>query len=251
MGSCYIKDVIHTCHCYKGYEEEPEHPNWTIFADRLDKVHYFNTNKQSYEWCLTYAIYCLFVNCEGDSADYDDYDRKADCLNFTYEPYKDNCACAAWAAAGYFKSAGQWYKTPKIGDFIFFKNSKYKTDYNPEGIYHGGLVIDVDDNRVYTSEGNKNTGGSPGIVGEYDYSLNYNAIEGYGRPYYDGYERKQTENTGTNWDEVFTNLAWDCYEGKYGNGLDRKHAINGLGYGNIFSEVQKRVNMIVAGLIKK
>ena len=194
MGSLYKKDVIHTAHCYKGYEEEPEHPNWTIFAQRLDAVHYFNTDKQSVEWCLTYAIYCLFVNCEGDSEDYDDMDRKWDCLNFTYEPSKDNCACAAWAAAGYFKAAGEWYDTPEVGDFIFFKNKKYATDYNPEGIYHGGLVIGVDDGRVYTSEGNKNTGGSPGIVGEYDYSLNYNAIAGYGRPHYDGWEREESHD---------------------------------------------------------
>ena len=50
--------------------------------------------------------------------------------------------------------------------------------------------------------------------------------------------------------EIFTDIARDCYNGKYGNYPDRKHKVNALGYGNIYSEVQKRVNMMVAGLLK-
>ena len=53
------------------------------------------------------------------------------------------------------------------------------------------------------------------------------------------------------YEDQLTSIANDCIKGKYGNGLDRKHNVNALGYGNIYSEVQKRVNMIVAGLIKK
>ena len=67
-----------------------------------------------------------------------------------------------------------------------------------------------------------------------------------------GNEGKETENNGNNktWDEIFTDIARDCYNGKYGNYPDRKHKVNSLGYGNIYSEVQKRVNMMVAGLLK-
>ena len=53
------------------------------------------------------------------------------------------------------------------------------------------------------------------------------------------------------YEDQLTAIANDCIKGKYGFGLDRKHNVNALGYGNIYSEVQKRVNMIVAGLIKK
>lgn len=85
-------------------------------------------------------------------------------------------------SAQYYKSAGKYYKSnPKMGDQIFFKDSK--------GICHTGIVYDVDSKKVYTIEGN--TSGSSGVVAngggvfKKSYDLTYSKIDGYGRPTYD------------------------------------------------------------------
>lgn len=81
-------------------------------------------------------------------------------------------------SAQYFKNNGEWYSKPQRGDQIFFKNSS--------GICHTGLVYSVDNNYVYTIEGN--TSSAPGVeanggcVRRKAYSLGYNKIAGYGRP---------------------------------------------------------------------
>ena len=47
--------------------------------------------------------------------------------------------------------------------------------------------------------------------------------------------------------KIIDDLAHDCILGKYGNYPDRKHRINSLGYGNIYTQVQKRVNLMLYG----
>ena len=82
-------------------------------------------------------------------------------------------------SAQYFKKNGEWYSTPCRGDQIFFTNSS-------GGICHTGLVYSVDNNYVYTIEGNtSSTSGveaNGGCVRRKKYSLAYNRIAGYGRP---------------------------------------------------------------------
>lgn len=84
------------------------------------------------------------------------------------------------ASAQLYKNKNAWYKTPKVGDQIFFKNS--------QRIYHTGLVYKVDAKRVYTIEGN--TSGASGVIAngggvcKKSYALNYSKIAGYGRPKY-------------------------------------------------------------------
>lgn len=85
------------------------------------------------------------------------------------------------ASAQLYKNKGAWYKSPKVGDQIFFKNSKR--------ICHTGLVYKVTSTRVYTIEGN--TSGASGVVAngggvcKKSYALTYDRIAGYGRPKYD------------------------------------------------------------------
>lgn len=96
-------------------------------------------------------------------------------------------------AANYFKNKKQWKtKNPKVGDVIFFKNSTR--------ICHVGLVVKVDDNYVYTIEGN--TSGASGVVrnggmvyGLKKYALGYSKIAGYGRPAYDVEDDKSKNET--------------------------------------------------------
>ena len=81
-------------------------------------------------------------------------------------------------SANYYKNKKRWYTSnPKVGDQIFFKNSS--------GICHTGIVYKVDDNKVYTIEGN--TSGASGVVSngggvaQKSYSKTYSGIAGYGR----------------------------------------------------------------------
>jgi uncharacterized repeat protein (TIGR02543 family) len=91
------------------------------------------------------------------------------------------------ASAQLYKNKNAYYKSnPKVGDQIFFNNGTR--------ICHTGLVYKVDSNYVYTIEGN--TSGANGVVSngggvaKKKYALNYNRIDGYGRPKYDVEETK-------------------------------------------------------------
>ena len=84
-------------------------------------------------------------------------------------------------SAQLYKNKKAWYSTPKVGDQIFFKNSKR--------ICHTGLVYKVDSESVYTVEGN--TSGASGVIAngggvcKKSYLLTNSSIAGYGRPKYD------------------------------------------------------------------
>ena len=92
-------------------------------------------------------------------------------------------------SAQLYKNKKAWYKSPKVGDQIFFNNSK-------GGICHTGLVYKVDTLYVYTIEGNtSSTAGvvaNGGGVAKKKYLKTYNRIAGYGRPQYE--ENKTTTN---------------------------------------------------------
>lgn len=92
-------------------------------------------------------------------------------------------------SAQLYKNKNAWYKSPKIGDQIFFKNNTR--------ICHTGLVYDVDSKYVYTIEGNTSNGtavvANGGAVCRKKYLLTNPKIAGYGRPKYD----TATESTTT------------------------------------------------------
>lgn len=83
-------------------------------------------------------------------------------------------------SAALYKKMGAWYAVPKRGDQIFFQNSSR--------IYHTGLVYHVENDTVYTIEGNTSGGSSViangGAVCRKQYPINYSRIAGYGRPAY-------------------------------------------------------------------
>lgn len=249
MGSCYAKPVVDYalaqvgCSCGKTNE----------YSAMLDSVKYFNTEKNGYaDSCSIFVNACVLIGgCIDPSFFNDPEAAKWTALYMMYEPQDgSNAAAGCTQAAGYFKANNAWYTDPKDferGDQIFFWKSN-------KAIYHTGIIVDWNEDGIKVVEGNTTYEGISGMVGLKLYPYNSEKIAGVGRPRYDGwdYDNKPAEKPeATNWDKVFTDIAWDCYEGKYGNGLDRRHNVNALGYGNIFSEVQKRVNMIVAGLIKK
>ena len=119
-----------------------------------------NGNKQGVEWCAVFCIW-LFVICFGASV----------AQAVLYLPNK-SCAAGADYFMKYFKAKNKFYKTPKVGDMIFFSSgTKAK---------HVGLVVEVTSTQVKTIEGN-----SSNMVRRKSYKLSDKTILGYGRPNYD------------------------------------------------------------------
>lgn len=166
MGSCYIKDVLDVAREYIGYHEKGN--NWTIFAQCLDKINYFNSPKQNVAWCSTFLNFCILKACI--PADRSDSEKKWDALYFSFEPTRDNCACGVPYWKGYFKNNGALYSSPKVGDIAFI------------GSGHVGIVEKVNSSsKITTIEGNH--GDAVARV-----TRNVSECTGFGRPRYDGYE---------------------------------------------------------------
>ena len=155
--------------------------NWTKYARDLDKVTgFYNGKKNGYAYCDIFVDWCFVMAYGVDNA-----------KMLLCQP--DNSAGAGCTfSAQYYKKAGRFYKTPQVGDQIFFGTSSECT--------HTGLVYMVDGSKVYTVEGN--TSGASGEIAngggvcKKSYSLSYNRIVGYGRPNYaDGYTSKTTSAT--------------------------------------------------------
>ena len=105
-------------------------------------------------------------------------DRKHTAYYTLYQPSSNNCAAVVSYMAGYFKSAGQYYKSIRelaTGEIVFFQNSK--------GLCHVGICVDWSDaNKTFTTvEGNKNSKVSKCT---YKYSEVGGYVAGFGKPRY-------------------------------------------------------------------
>lgn len=143
--------------------------NWTKYARDLDNIPgFYDGKKNGYAWCDMFVDWC-FVKAYGV-----DMAKKLLC-----QPEKSYGASCA-SSVNYYKAKGQYFTSPKVGDQIFFF---YNGAPN-----HTGLVYKVDDNYVYTIEGN--TSGASGVIPngggvcKKTYYRSYSAICGYGRPDY-------------------------------------------------------------------
>lgn len=137
--------------------------NYTKYAADLAFWNFYQGSKQGEPWCDVFVDWC-FCTAFG----------VADAKVITYQNPYGSAGCAS--SAGFFKTVGQFYKTPQPGDQIFF------------GGTHTGLVYKVDGNTVYTIEGNTNSDNgvvaNGGAVKMKSYNLNSSRITGYGRPNY-------------------------------------------------------------------
>lgn len=105
-------------------------------------------------------------------------DRKHTAYYVLFQPSSNNCAAVVSYMAGYFKAAGQYYKSIRdlaTGDIVFFQNSK--------GLSHVGICVDWSDaNKTFTTvEGNKNNKVSKCT---YKYSEVGGYVAGFGKPRY-------------------------------------------------------------------
>lgn len=134
--------------------------NWTKYARDLDQISgFYNGRKNGYMWCDIFVDWC-FVKAYGREA----------AQELLCQP--DNSAGAGCQySAQYFRNRGQFHNNnPQPGDQIFFGASS-------TNVWHTGIVISVNANRVYTVEGN-----TADSVAKRTYTLNDSSIFGYGRP---------------------------------------------------------------------
>lgn len=145
--------------------------NYTKYARDLDALgDFYNGKKQGYPWCDVFVDW-LFVKLFGE-------DRARELL---CQPKKSLGAGVGYSAK-YYKQHNQFYKTPRVGDQIFFKNYS-----------HTGIVYKVDATYVYTIEGNTSSAAgvvsNGGCVRMKKYKIKGSNIEGYGRPNYKSSEQ--------------------------------------------------------------
>ena len=145
--------------------------NYTKYGRDLYKAGYYNGNKNGYEWCDQFVDWCFFKLCGSK--------EKAEYLECQTGDYGAGCGFSL----KYYKTAGRFDKTPKVGDQIFFKYNLNDASYTAD---HTGIVVRVTDKLVETIEGN-----SGNEVKRKAYQRNDKTIVGYGHPRYDA----EPENT--------------------------------------------------------
>lgn len=187
--------------------------NWTKYGRDLDAIKgYFNGSKNGYAWCAVFVNWC-FVKAFGVET----------AKTMLCQPAVNSLSAGCHPSYNYFNAQGRIYKTPKVGDQIFFLTSG-----GFEEIGHTGIVVGVDSNKVYTIEGNTSSASgvipNGGAVAEKSYNLGYSRIAGYGRP---KYEIVQEEK-----EEMRYNLLKDVKQVEYRQTLDKlidKGIIKGKG----------------------
>ena len=151
--------ILNIAKSYIGYKEESNNSN--IFGD------WYGMSNQP--WCAMFVSYCM---------------SKA---GVSQDVVKKFASCTiGW---NWFAARGETRDKnfiPQRGDIIFF-------DWNPEagnGMEHVGLVDRVENNKIYTIEGNRNN-----QVGEFDYQVGNNSIYGFAVPSFTGNEVKSNSPT--------------------------------------------------------
>lgn len=189
--------------------------NWTKYARDLVKA-VGSPFQNGVAWCQMFVQW-LFLQVYGKSK------VKEICGGWTaYTP----------TAVSYYRAIGRYYRTnPQVGDQIFFKNT--------QRVCHTGIVYAVDNQYVYTIEGN--TSGASGVIPngggvcKKRYVKTNSRIDGYGRPTYpDAGSQKR-----------IAAIAKEVIAGRWGNGAVRKDALTKAGYD--YKVVQAEVNKILRG----
>ena len=179
--------------------------NFTKYAYEIDTKYpsFYNGGKNGYAWCDLFVDWC-FIQAYGEAGA-----RAALC-----QPVKSAGAGCYYSAQDY-KNAGRVGTTPKVGAQIFFKDSS-------GDVCHTGIVYAVDNNKVYTVEGNTSSASgvvaNGGGVAEKSYTREYIRIYGYGYPIYQDDSNGGTEATGTTetaakaTNQLVTFKEWKTYQ---------------------------------------
>ena len=146
---------------------------FTKYARDLDAIHYYNGDKNGWDWCCIFVdwIFYQLAGCDKSISD-------------TFKPYTIDGAGVGGVRAAYI-SVGRYDKTPRIGDQALVKLPKGSPD-----IAHTAIVIGVTDTTVRTVDGNTsrdiNGVHYTSAVNTWTRTLDY--YDGFGHPYYSNSE---------------------------------------------------------------
>ena len=151
--------------------------NFTKYGRDLFKAGFFNGNKNGFDWCAQFPTWCVW-KLTGKNK------KKTEYILCVGGDLSAGCGFAL----KYYKQAGRFDKTPKVGDQIFFKYNLNDTSYTAD---HTGIVARVTDSIIETIEGN-----SGNHVKRNTYQRNSKIIIGYGHPRYDAEPKKTVVTKG-------------------------------------------------------
>jgi len=249
MGSLYAKDVVDIALNEVGYQCGEN--KWNKYAADLDGVDYFTGcgPKQNLDFCAVGLCWCLWKAAKYPDCEEDGESAKWTAHFFSYQSDSCNMAAVVKYLYQYFADNNATTDNGERGDLVIFQKSN-------SVMYHCGLLTSWDNDHLYVTE--FNTNGGAVATKTYDYSDIGGKIKCFCRPRYDGWSESESSSGGVPvkdesssshvlTDKVIEDLARRCIEGEFGNYPLRKQLINSLGYGPIYSQVQKRVNMIIYG----
>lgn len=153
--------------------------NYTKYAEEMDALKVYNGPKQGYAWCNVFIDWCFYKAVGVDRA-------RELLIGFSAGCTQDY---------NWFKSKGQIVSNPQIGDLVFFGDTS-----------HIGIIENVDNNRIYTIEGNTSNKAeliiNGGQVAKKSYLKSSKYIYGYARPKYniqiEENSKNETQNSTSN-----------------------------------------------------
>lgn len=168
---CNPSEVIKIAEAEIGYKEKATNSdiyektansgsnNWNKYANDIDTKYpdFYNGKKNGYDWCDIFVDWC-FIQAYGVE----------DAKRLLCQP-DHSLGAGCEYSYNYFKQNGQTGSSPKLGAQIFFGD-----------LDHTGIVVDFNDEYVWTVEGN-----SGNEVKKNRYSRDNSWIYGYGYPKYD------------------------------------------------------------------
>ena len=212
--------VVNTALSQVGYDAAAGKKN--KYAQALDKIGYiYNGPKNGFDWCDVFVDWCFITTFGTEKG-----------IEMIYQP-KNGTGAGCPFSADFYRRNNAFYKSPKIGDQIFF-GSAYDE-------YHTGLVVEVTSEKVITVEGN--TGGGSGHVMKKSYARSNVNISGYGRPKWSLVKGSDSGSSAAK--KSVTDIAKEVIAGKWYNGAARVAALKKAGYDP--DQVQAEVNRILSG----
>lgn len=136
--------------------------NYTKYARDLDRIRYFNTLKQGFDWCAVLFNWGIYKVVGADKAREIQYQGEA----------KTNTGAGCTPQAATYRRNNAFVTAPKVGYQIFFGKAGDEE--------HTGIVVEVSDKTITTIEGNVM---NQVMLKAYD--INDPKIVGYGVPKYD------------------------------------------------------------------
>ena len=194
-----VKDIISTAASQIGVKESPSGSNNVKY-----NTEYYGkpVSGDGYAWCAAF-VWWVFREC---------------CASNLYFDGKKCAYCPT--LVNYYKTMGQWSKTPRVGALVFY-------DWNNNGTpEHVGIVESINGSNIVAIEGNTAVGNDANGGQVMRRTRNASCILGYAYPYEEG-----TKDAGGGEKKVTVSLR-TLQNGNTGENVKALQILlNGLGYG--------------------